>query len=293
VPCALSLAACFSTTRPIVKIGLVAPFEGRYRDVGYEVIYAVRLAVREANGRGGVAGHTVELVALDDGGDPAMATEQALKLATDPLVMGVIGHWLDETTSAAAPAYAEAGLPLLATGAGPLPAGTLRLWQTVGIGDGLSANALRCPLPCGWLEGAAWLGTMRAENPELGVVGPGLWAFSQFATLAGDDLEGAHLVLPAPLPADSGDPGFAERYRAISNGIEPGAYAVLAYDAANTLFAALDAGEVSRAGVAGALRAVDLAGLSGQISFDADGEWPARPRVYVWHDGRLVPVVFV
>src|SRR5437773_8430394 len=57
----LLLPACVPVTRPIVKIGLVAPFEGRYRDVGYEVIYAVRLAVREANASGGVAGFAVEL----------------------------------------------------------------------------------------------------------------------------------------------------------------------------------------------------------------------------------------
>src|SRR5688572_12765648 len=65
-PLALCLAACVPTTQPMIKIGLVAPFEGRYRDVGYEVVYAVRLAVREANARGGVAGHVVELIALDD-----------------------------------------------------------------------------------------------------------------------------------------------------------------------------------------------------------------------------------
>lgn len=114
VPCALVLAACLPTTRPVIKIGLVAPFEGRYRDVGYEVIYAVRLAVREANARGGVAGHTVELMALDDSGEADMAVEQARKLGTDPLVVGVIGHWLDETTKAAAAAYVQAGLPMLA-----------------------------------------------------------------------------------------------------------------------------------------------------------------------------------
>jgi ABC-type branched-subunit amino acid transport system substrate-binding protein len=291
----LLLAGCLSVARPVVKIGLVAPFEGRYRDVGYEVIYAVRLAVREANERGGVAGHTVELMALDDSGDPAKAVEQAHKLATDPQVVGVIGHWLDETTMAATPAYADAGLPLLATGAGLLPEGTLRLWQTLAVTDGLSANMPRCPLPCGWLEGAAWLKDFRTNNPESVVAGPGLWAFSQFAALAGDALDGAYVVLPAPLPADSADPSFAERYRAMSNGVEPGAYAVLAYDAANALFAALEAsGTATRADVATTLPAVQVEGLSGRISFDAAGERAEpRPRVYQWIDGSLRPIVFV
>jgi len=105
--CLLLLASCFlfltscssplarfpGTVRPTVKIGLVAPFEGRYRYIGYEVIYGVRLALREANHAGGVGGYNVELVAYDDGADPTMASEQARKLAVDPEVVTAIGHF--------------------------------------------------------------------------------------------------------------------------------------------------------------------------------------------------------
>jgi len=97
-----------------VKIGLVAPFEGRYRYVGYDVIYAVRLALREVNAAGGVGGYNVELVAYDDGADPAMAVEQARKLAVDPAVVAAVGHFREETTSAALSAYVEASIPLVA-----------------------------------------------------------------------------------------------------------------------------------------------------------------------------------
>lgn len=131
-PSLLLLASCSRlpanclTVRPTVKIGLVAPFEGRYRYVGYDVIYAVRLALREANaaggvgspplegGRGGVGMYYVELVAYDDGADPVMAAEQARKLAADPQVVAAIGHFREETTGAALSAYAEAGIPLVA-----------------------------------------------------------------------------------------------------------------------------------------------------------------------------------
>ena len=119
VPCALCLVSCLPVTRPVVKIGLVAPFEGRYRDVGYEVIYAVRLAVREANAAGGLAGYSVELLALDDSGDPDMAAAQARKIATDPQVVGVIGDWLDATTLAAAREYDAQAIPFLATTSAP------------------------------------------------------------------------------------------------------------------------------------------------------------------------------
>lgn len=97
-----------------MKIGLVAPFEGRYRYVGYDVIYAVKLALHEANERGGVRGHGVELMAYDDGADPAAAVEQARKLGVDPDVVGAIGHFREDTTAAAAATYAEAGIPLIA-----------------------------------------------------------------------------------------------------------------------------------------------------------------------------------
>ena len=110
------VAACSvhpASTAPTVRIGLVAPFEGRGREIGYDVIYAARLAVRERNSAGGVAGYRIDLVALDDGGDPALAVRAAQSLAIDPLVMGAIGHWGAATTRAAGQVYVELELPLL------------------------------------------------------------------------------------------------------------------------------------------------------------------------------------
>jgi len=111
--------------RPAIKIGLVAPFEGRYRYVGYDAIYAVRLALREANAAGGIAGYSVELVAYDDAAEPAMAIEQARKLAADPAVVAAIGHFHEETTAAALSVYAETGIPLVAVA----PTGPSLAWE--------------------------------------------------------------------------------------------------------------------------------------------------------------------
>jgi len=111
----LLLTACASTP-PVVKIGLVAPFEGRDRPIGYDVIYSARLAVREINNQGGIEGTYVALVALDDGGDVFLAEATAQSLAIDPAVVAVIGHWLPETTTAAATIYTTAGLPLFLPG---------------------------------------------------------------------------------------------------------------------------------------------------------------------------------
>jgi ABC-type branched-subunit amino acid transport system substrate-binding protein len=292
---ALTLAACLPISRPTVTIGLVAPFEGRYRDVGYEVIYAVRLAVREANAAGGIAGYNVALLALDDGGDPVAAVEQARKLAAAPEVIGVVGHWIEAPTLAAAPAYAEAGLPLLATAAGDLPAETFRLWLTPRAQrEAVPAGARQCPPPCDSLEDLHWLLDTRARHPGSAVFGPALWGQPQFLALAGDAAEGAAFISPAPYPADSADPGFAARYRAVSGGVEPRANAILAYDAARLLFAAIergvkDNGQPNRANVAVALAEISLDGLSGPIEFDAAGNWAgARAWAYAWRAGQVV-----
>ena len=104
---------------PVVKIGLVAPFEGRDREIGYDALYSARLAVREINAAGGVAGHQLSLVALDDRGDPEMARQAAASLAIDPGVIAVVGHYLPEPTTVAEPIYEENGVPLIPLGRPP------------------------------------------------------------------------------------------------------------------------------------------------------------------------------
>jgi branched-chain amino acid transport system substrate-binding protein len=101
------------STRPTFKIGLVAPFEGLDRHLGYEALQAAKLAIRERNQSGGVEGYLVELVALNDDQDPEAATQRAREMAVDPDIVGVIGHFGDETTLAALEAYQEAGLALV------------------------------------------------------------------------------------------------------------------------------------------------------------------------------------
>ncbi|MBK8988608.1 MAG: ABC transporter substrate-binding protein [Chloroflexi bacterium] len=117
----LLVVGCASVD-PVVKIGLVGPFEGQNRAIGYDVIYSARLAVREINAAGGIGGSRVALVALDDSGDPDLAAQVAESLVLDPQVLAVIGHWDEATTAAAAPIYAAAGLPFLPGGAATDPA---------------------------------------------------------------------------------------------------------------------------------------------------------------------------
>lgn len=163
--CLLLCVACVPPLPRIVKIGLVAPFEGRYRYVGYDAIYAARLAVQELNAAGGVGGRQLELVAYDDRGDPELARTAARNLVTDPDVVAVIGHYRQASTEVAAPLYVEAGLPLVLVGA--RVASTPGVWQltspdavAVNGGPELAVDALDIltpyPLPQDVPDVAAW-----------------------------------------------------------------------------------------------------------------------------------------
>lgn len=107
----LGLVAC----QPVrtVYIGLVAPFEGRDRPIGYDAIFGARLGVRMWNATH-PTGPQVMLIALDDQGDPILAQERARQLVSYPGLIAVIGHFRPETTRAAAPIYRAAGIPLIA-----------------------------------------------------------------------------------------------------------------------------------------------------------------------------------
>lgn len=105
----------WTACRPVgvMYIGLVAPFEGRDRAIGYDVIFGARLAVRawnEAHPRGPF----VVVVAFDDQGDPALARERARQVVSYPGLIAVIGHFRPETTKVAAPIYRAVGIPLIA-----------------------------------------------------------------------------------------------------------------------------------------------------------------------------------
>lgn len=77
------LVACVPV-RPMLKIGLMAPFEGLYRRTGYEALAAMRSALTETP----VAGVDLLPLALDNSVDPQRAAQ---KLLADDSVRAVVG----------------------------------------------------------------------------------------------------------------------------------------------------------------------------------------------------------
>ncbi|MDO8769788.1 MAG: ABC transporter substrate-binding protein [Burkholderiaceae bacterium] len=75
-----------------VKVGLVSSKSGVFAQQGEEVIRAIRFAIDEANAKGGVDGHKVEVQEADDEGTPDAGRRAAEKLARDGynLLIGAI-----------------------------------------------------------------------------------------------------------------------------------------------------------------------------------------------------------
>lgn len=124
-----SPASSSSAWNGLVKIGIVAPFEGQDGARASAFLQGMKLAQNEANRRGGIDGRRIDLVALDDQNDPAMAGVRARALVADPLIAAVVGHFTSEGASAAIEEYRHAGMPLLspATAEGLAGPGFFRL----------------------------------------------------------------------------------------------------------------------------------------------------------------------
>lgn len=295
------------STLPTLKIGLVAPFEGLHRPLGYEALFGVKLALLERNLGQGLQGYRVELVALNDFDDPAEAQVQAKALVSDPDVMGVVGHLSDAATQAAMPVYQRAGLALSIPWT-IAPAGPQDSRQgMVSVAANRAETAARLDSlkqELGWFNVVEvkdqYVGRMPAEAQavELAVdavtAGEAILALReggidlpflgqveagsvQLVQVAGEAANGFIYVSPGPDPEQTADmETFFKRYTEMA-GFSPGPRAVLAYDAANVLLDAIetviDAGDpLTRSEVSAVVEQVQRHGLSGRIAFDNRGE---------------------
>jgi branched-chain amino acid transport system substrate-binding protein len=281
----------------------VAPFEGLHRPLGYEALFAVKLALQERNATGGVGGYRVELVALNDFDDPVEAALQAQALVADPDVLGVVGHLSAATTQAALPVYQQAGLAVSLpwSAAGPFTdhpgavsvaatqAETGAFLETFAQAQslnkvviennrGLISNDLQAVIldTDGVTAGeiAAELRQTNFTGQLFGQVEVGSPQLVQVAGPAADELI---FVSPGPDPAHlTNAAAFYQAYQALA-GFPPGPRAVLAYDATHILLDGIEQSvrinyqPPTRPQVSAALNQVQRQGVSGKIAFDRQG----------------------
>jgi branched-chain amino acid transport system substrate-binding protein len=293
---------------PTLKIGLVAPFEGLYRPLGYETLFGVKLALQEYNQRDGLNGYKIELVALNDFDEPDQAKIQAEALAADPDVVGVVGHLSTAATQAAIPIYQQADLAVV------IP----WTWTTAVADSGLdrsgvvsvAATKAETTAKLAQLaQAAGYRQVVTVTAAQLGPLTPAVEAIlldtdavtagefivawqlagqarpifgqpdvgsGQLVQVAGPAANGLIYVSPGPAPADIAADRFRAAYQALA-GFPPGPRAVLAYEAANVLLAAIDRAlhegpaPAERGKVKAAINQIQLAGLTGPIAFDGQG----------------------
>ncbi len=102
----LLLAGCLpERPAPVLKVGLLAPFEGERRELGYHLLPAIFAATPER-----VNGQLVEWVILDTSSQPEVAAQRARELLVDPAVLAIVGPLLPEEVAAVAPLMEEAGV---------------------------------------------------------------------------------------------------------------------------------------------------------------------------------------
>src|SRR5262245_33580797 len=91
------------------RIGLEAPLSGQLQTLGQGMLNGATLAADQINSDGGLTGKDIEIVPIDDGGDPAIGVPAAKKAIADGLD-GVVGPYNSGVGIETLPLYKQAGL---------------------------------------------------------------------------------------------------------------------------------------------------------------------------------------
>lgn len=246
-------AGCSRDTQAPPAIALLAPFEGRYQEFGYDALYAARLALADQDA-------DIDLIAFDDGGALENATNRARAIVRDEQIHVVI---------VTGPFAAQEAVQMALA---PLPVIVIGGWNTSPSRDDvyiLSHSAIGALLT----DNAS---SSVEELAEIGIpiVGDERLASSLIAKLASGTIE---MVSSAQLPSDE----FVERYIASAEfAPQPGLLATLTYDASGIAIHAIQQDE--------SIAELAYTGLNGPIHFE-NGYWSQAPVYhYRYSDGRLV-----
>ncbi|CAN7253979.1 ABC transporter substrate-binding protein [Acidovorax sp. LjRoot117] len=100
------------------RIGQTAALSGPLAFPFVEMNKGINAAFIEANDKGGVDGRKLELVSLDDGGDPAKATDNARKLVEQERAFALLGCGGTTSVMGALPVAMAAKVPVIAPATG-------------------------------------------------------------------------------------------------------------------------------------------------------------------------------
>jgi branched-chain amino acid transport system substrate-binding protein len=115
----LAFVFCFSvspSSAKTIKIAFLGPLTGPNAAQGNGAKNCFDLAIKEAN-KSGKFPFTIEMVALDDASDPAVAVSAALKAVSDPMVVAASGHWNSSCALATIHTFHSFKMPFMVWGA--------------------------------------------------------------------------------------------------------------------------------------------------------------------------------
>jgi len=98
-----------------VAIGWIGTQSGTLGAVGRGMPAAVRAWVQDANSRGGLNGHPIKLVMVDDGGDPNRSVALARRMIEQDGVLAFLGTFAPTTLQALVPLLEEKQVPVIST----------------------------------------------------------------------------------------------------------------------------------------------------------------------------------
>lgn len=264
----LVLAGCGLSRHPSAdQIALLAPFEGRYRDLGYAALYPARLALADS-----MADH-LTLLPIDDGGSVERAVERAQALALDNRIKAVIVQGLHGTDPAVLAALHD--LPVIVVGEWGLrqPPANVFVLSSRDIATQLNAADMR-----------GGLDALLAQDAALIIAGDIL------------ALPGVTEMHPAPhqltILTSGSPPEPMLRQRILASdpyAVEPNHLAMTTMDAVGLAAWAVQQRGQSRQAAIEMLTTADYVGYSGSIHF-ADGFWSGAPvNELRFVDGHLMP----
>jgi branched-chain amino acid transport system substrate-binding protein len=120
VACGGQLAGGGGTPSPgaPIVVDLIAALSGQNSDLGNWMYNGVKLAIDQANAKGGVNGRQIVLSKFDDQGQPTVATDLARRAQSDKAVM-VYGSCLSTVSLAMIPILTAAQIPQITSGQAP------------------------------------------------------------------------------------------------------------------------------------------------------------------------------
>jgi hypothetical protein len=218
----------------VQKIALLAPFEGRYREIGYDALYAARLALSDS----GV--QNTDLLAIDDGGSVETASIRAAAIRQDSSIEAIIALGIYATNDKVQAALGQE-IPMLIVGH----------WNA----EARQANVFI--LSSGYFSSALnWEGEVTAIPDEGEVISSEILSLYQVPLLV-DEPGRLTIYSSASLP----DEDFRQRFLDSSLFVpEPNLLATLSYDATGLLIQAILTDTT--------LREIRYEGINGTISFE-------------------------